>query len=192
VSVALRQHPDPGGVGSEPSRPAVGAEWRAFYDQHLPLVYRLARRLGVAESEVGDVCQEVFLRVYRGLDGFRGEAQLSTWLYRIVLREVSRARRSRTLRRALLALLGRQPATRAVEPHARADARRELDRVLGRMKPKQRQVFVLFDLEELTLPQIAAIVGCPVETVRSRLRSARAALARMRRQDTLVSGGGEP
>ena len=53
------------------------AVWRTLYDQHLPLVYRVARRMGVPERDLGDVCQEVFLRVYRGLGSFRGEAQFS-------------------------------------------------------------------------------------------------------------------
>jgi RNA polymerase sigma-70 factor (ECF subfamily) len=157
--------------------------WRALYDQHAATVYRVARRLGVPEGDVGDVCQEVFLRVFRGLRGFRGEAQFSTWLYRIVLHESARATRGRRVRDAFLGLLGRQPLPHLGPDHlARAQATRELELVLGRMRPKHREVFVLFELEELPLEEIAAALGCPFETVRSRLRHARAAFARLRQQ----------
>jgi RNA polymerase sigma-70 factor (ECF subfamily) len=137
--------------------------------------------MGVPESERGDLCQEVFLRVYRGLGGFRGEAELSTWLYRIVLREVARSRRARTVRGALMSLLGRQPVPARPEPLARAEAAWELEAVLKHLPPKQRQVLVLFDLEELSLEEVSAVLGCPLETVRSRLRHARAEFSRLRR-----------
>jgi RNA polymerase sigma-70 factor (ECF subfamily) len=182
VSTAVREPEAPVAEWIAGVRAGDISAWRALHDQHLPLVYRVGRRMGVPEAEMGDLCQEVFLRVYRGLGTFRGEAQFSTWLYSIVLREVARAGRARTVRQSLLALLGRQPQPAPADPRARADATRELEAILGRMKPKQREVFVLFDLEELTLPEIAATLGCPLETVRSRLRAARAQFARLRRQ----------
>jgi RNA polymerase sigma-70 factor (ECF subfamily) len=166
--------------------------WRAFYEQHLPLVYRVARRMGVRDCDLGDVCQEVFLRVHRGLGRFRGDAQLSTWLYSIVVRESARALRARAFRNALLALVGRQ-APRAVAAHgARSDAGRDLERLLARLKPRHREVFVLFEWEELSLEEVAETLGCPVETVRSRLRRARAEFRRLRRQDAAVAPGGTP
>ena len=57
---------------------------------------------------------------------------------------------------------------------------RELERVLSGLKPKQRQVFVLFEIEELPLARIAEILDCPLETVRSRLRHAREDVERLR------------
>jgi RNA polymerase sigma-70 factor (ECF subfamily) len=162
--------------------------WRAFYEQHLPLVYRVARRMGVPESDVGDVCQEVFLRAFRGLDRFRGEAQVGTWLYRIVVREAIRARRSGAVRKALLTLLGREPAPAPPPATASAEAARELEALLARMKPRHREVFVLFEWEELTLEEVAAALASPLETVRSRLRRARREFDRLRRQAQL--GGG--
>ena len=178
----MREHLAPVGESMAGIRAGNRSAWRALYDQHLPLVYRVGRRMGVPESEMGDLCQEVFLRVYRGLGTFRGEAQFTTWLYSIVLREVARAGRARGVRQALLALLGRQPPPAGPDPIARAEASWQLEGVLGRMKPKQREVFVLFDLEELTLPEIAAALDCPLETVRSRLRSARAQFGKLRQQ----------
>jgi RNA polymerase sigma-70 factor (ECF subfamily) len=180
--MALREHVAPIAEWIAGARAGDVAAWRALHDRHLPLVYRVGRRMGVPESDIGDLCQEVFLRVYRGLGSFRGEAQFATWLYSIVLREVARSGRARSLRQALRALLGRQPAAPLPDSLARAEAGWELEGILGRLKPKQREVFVLFDLEELTLPQIAATLGCPLETVRSRLRAARAQFVRLRQQ----------
>jgi RNA polymerase sigma-70 factor, ECF subfamily len=165
--------------------------WRALYDRHVPLVHRVARRMGVPESDFGDLCQEVFLRVYRGLGNFRGEAQFSTWLYRIVMHEVARAGRARSVRTVLLSLLGR-PAAPPVpdELLAQAQASAQLGQLLDRMKPKHRQVFVLYELEELSPEQIAEVMLCPIETVRSRLRHARADFTRLRRQQQLLHNEG--
>ncbi len=156
-------------------------------------MYRVARRLGVPESDCGDLCQEVFLRVYRGLARFRGEARFSTWLYQIVLHEVARARRARAVRKAFLVLLGRHgpgPESPAVpdELYARTEAGALLEHVLGRLKPKHRQVFVLYELERLPLEQVAQTLGCPAETVRSRLRLAWVEFERLRRQALLTGG----
>jgi RNA polymerase sigma-70 factor (ECF subfamily) len=161
--------------------------WRELYHRHVPLVYRVARRMGVPDCDFPDVCQEVFLRVHRGLDRFRGDAQFSTWLYRIVLHEVTRHGRSRALWASFLALLGRWPDERTVpEPGAGADASGEFQRLLDRLKPKHRQAFVLHELEQLSLEEIAEVAGCPLETVRSRLRHARAIFSQLCRQRRLA------
>jgi RNA polymerase sigma-70 factor, ECF subfamily len=190
VNVALRVDVNPGEAAGDnqpsPAAPDAPLTWRRLYDQHLPLVYRIVRRMGVPEGDCADVCQEVFLRAYRGLAGFRGEAQVGTWLCRITFNEVARHGRSATLRRGLGALLGRQsappPAAQPDDLLVRNQGARELERVLAGMRPKQRQVFVLFELEELSLAQIAEVLGCSLETVRSRLRHARADFERLRRQ----------
>jgi len=167
--------------------------WRALYEQHLPAVYRIARRMGVPEGDCADLCQEVFLRVHRGLGAFRGEAQFSTWLYRIALHEVARARRARAVRNAFLSLFGRHaPAAESPpvpeEIYVRTEATALLEHVLSRLKPKHRQVFVLCELERLPLDEVAATLACPAETVRSRLRHAWTEFERLRRQALLTGG----
>src|SRR6476659_8146929 len=81
------------------------AAWRRLYDDHFPLVFRLSVRMGASEREAADVAQEVFLRVWRGLGSFRGDAMFRTWLYRITLNEVSRVAREGAVRRAFSAVL---------------------------------------------------------------------------------------
>jgi RNA polymerase sigma-70 factor (ECF subfamily) len=172
------------------------AAWRWLYHRHFPHVFRLAMRLGASEREAADVCQEVFIRAYRGLGGFRGGAAVGTWLFRITFNEVARLKRAGALRRALAAVLlrGRAPAIAAAPPPDEAveqsEAFRELEGTLGRMKPKLRAAFVLHELEELPLAEIAEVLGCGTETVKSRLRHARAEFRRLRRQRALASLAG--
>jgi RNA polymerase sigma-70 factor (ECF subfamily) len=173
-------------------RAGDAAAWRQLYDRHFPLVFRLSIRMGASEREAADVAQEVFLRVWRGLGSFRGDALFRTWLYRITLNEVSRVAKEGAVRRAfgaVLAMVTREEAPAARGPDRlveQAEAFAELEAILGRMKPKQRSVFVLFEIEELSLEQIAQVLECPLETVRSRLRHARADFDRLRRQHGLV------
>jgi RNA polymerase sigma-70 factor (ECF subfamily) len=173
-------------------RAGDASAWRQLYHQHFPMVYRLAIRLGASEREAADVAQEVFLRVWRGLGSFRGESMFRTWLYRITLNEVSRMAKEGAVRRAfgaMLALVAREEAPPARAPDRlveQAEAFAELEAILGRMRPKQRTVFVLFEIEELPLEQIAQVLDCPLETVRSRLRHARSDFDRLRRQQVAV------
>jgi RNA polymerase sigma-70 factor (ECF subfamily) len=168
--------------------------WRHLYDEHFPMVFRLAIRMGASEREAADISQEVFLRAWRGLQAFRGEAQFRTWLYRITFNETSRFAQKAGLRRklgAVLQLFGAEPAPPAPSPERqveRSEAFAQLQLILARLKPKQRTVFVLFEIEELSLEQIAEVLVCPVETVRSRLRLARTDFDRLRRQPDLTIG----
>ena len=170
--------------------------WRWLYDQQFQRVYRLVLRLGVPEREAPDVCQEVFLRVHRGLGRFRGEAQIGTWVFRIALNEARRAGRLRSVRQALAALYTREPADGPARPDdvaERAEGWRELSALLARMKPKLREVFVLFEIEELSLDQVSAVLGGGTETVKSRIKRARAEFERLRKQRALVAlAGGKP
>jgi RNA polymerase sigma-70 factor (ECF subfamily) len=169
--------------------------WRWLYERHFAGVHRLVLRLGVPEREAADVCQEIFFRAYRALGAFRGDAQIATWLYRIAVNEARRAGRRRGLRQALLALYGQEREGTAPAPGPdvsleRAEAWRELQVLLGRMKGNQREVFVLYELEEMPLEDVAAALGCAQETAKSRLKRARAEFERLRRQRTLVALAG--
>jgi RNA polymerase sigma-70 factor (ECF subfamily) len=194
VSLALLQAPRDEDDFIVRCRAGDVAAWRALYDRYFPLVFRVARRLGVPERDLGDVCQEVFLRVYRGLGSFRGEAQFGTWLYRIAINEAARHGRAMSLRRAVGLLLGREPqraeAARPDTDLAHSEASRELESILHAMRPRQREVFVLFEIEELPLAKIAEILACGLETVRSRLRHGRADFDRLSRQRQLGDGAG--
>ncbi len=198
MMAAVRDDALPEAALLEQCRAGNAVAWRTFYERHFPLVFRLAVRLGASEREAADVAQEVFFRAFRGLASFRGEAQIRTWLYRITLNEVARLGRDAAVRRAFRGLLAVAFAA-APEPTApppdrlveQAQAFAELQEILAKMKGKQRTVFVLFEIEELSIEEIAAVVDCPLETVRSRLRHARADFDRIRRQRQAIRPGYE-
>jgi RNA polymerase sigma-70 factor (ECF subfamily) len=143
-------------------------------------VYRFLSALGVPPSEREDACQDVFIAVYRSLARFRGEARLSTWIYRIASRGASRSLQRRRLQGLLSTLLLREPPPPpASDPSERSARLQLLDDLVGKLSPKKRLVLVLFEIEELPVDEIARIAGCPENTVWSRLHHARAELTEM-------------
>lgn len=153
--------------------------WRALYERHAALVFRFLSALGVRDPEREDACQDVFLAVYRSLPSFRGEAQLSTWIYRITARTTGKLIQKRRLRSALTNTLTLEPAPPVSDPTEASARALLLDGMLERLNPKKRLVLVLFELEGVPVEEIARIVGCPTNTVWSRLHHARLDLTRM-------------
>jgi RNA polymerase sigma-70 factor (ECF subfamily) len=154
-----------------------------LYDRHSPSVHRFISALGIPLEEREDAAQDVFVAVYRSLARFRGEAQLSTWIYRIAARHAVRLGRRRRVREFLSALALREPPPPpAADPSERATHLHLLDRMLKKLNPKKRSVFVLFEIEGLRVDEIARVVGCPENTVWSRLHHARAEMLKMARR----------
>lgn len=154
--------------------------WRSLYDRHAATVYRFLATLGVSPAEREDACQEVFLAIYRSLGRFRGDAQLSTWIFRIAARSAARLIRRAQLRRLMQGMLVREPTPSTVADASEQTARTlTLERMLQRLSPKKRIVLVLFEIEGMPVDEIARVVGCPTNTVWSRLHHARAELTRM-------------
>jgi RNA polymerase sigma-70 factor (ECF subfamily) len=161
--------------------------FRALYEVHVDFVWRNLRRLGVHESEVEDRTQEVFVVAHRRFDSFedRGHGPRA-WLFQIVLRVASEARRHR--RRHPEDPDGGDALGRAAVQAPQADALQrqealsQLDAALETIDVGRRAVLVLHEIEEMTAPEIARVLGIPLNTVYSRLRVARveleAALAR--------------
>jgi len=156
------------------------AAWRALYDRYSPSVHRFISALGIPAEEREDAAQDVFVAVYRSLARFRGEAQLSTWIYRIASRHAVRLGRRRRVREFLGTLAVREPPPApTADPSERASQLHMLDRMLTKLNPKKRTVFVLFEIEGLRVDEIARVVGCPENTVWSRLHHARAEMLKM-------------
>jgi RNA polymerase sigma-70 factor (ECF subfamily) len=171
------------------------AAHRAFYDRYAAFVLKTARRLGIERDEVEDVAQEVFSVAFNRLSTFK-TGELTTWLYRICSNRVTDRYRRQGIRRGLASLLGadsaQSPPTaeRDVERH---EAEQRVSEILSRMSPKKRDVFVLFEIEGLSGDQIADRVGCPVETVWTRLFHARREFGRIgRARGFLTKGWSEP
>jgi|HubBroStandDraft_6_1064221.scaffolds.fasta_scaffold568422_2 RNA polymerase sigma-70 factor (ECF subfamily) len=164
-----------------PSAETREGVFRALYEGHVDFVWRNLRRLGVQEFDAEDRTQEVFVVAHRRFDEFedRGHGPRA-WLFQIVLRVASDARRHRR-RHPEHADGGDASARAVVEPtQAEALARREalarLDAALQTLDVGRRAVLVLHEIEEMTAPQIAQALGIPINTVYSRLRVARTEL----------------
>jgi RNA polymerase sigma-70 factor (ECF subfamily) len=150
--------------------------WRDLHRAYYPTACRFLTHLGVGAADLDDACQDVFVQVFRYLGRFQHRADFPTWLYKLCLTQASRLRRRRKLQQALSWLLGRGSAghTEAASPEG-GDvlAAERVHQVLARMRPIYREVFVLFELEDMSGEDIARILGCPTATVRRRLHYAR-------------------
>lgn len=147
------------------------------YETHVDYLWRSARGLGVPEGNVDDVLQDVFVVVYRRLAEFEGRSSMRTWLTRILMRVVSEHRRRFRRKEGSHTELDDDVSdAKADTPHeevARKEAVRILGEILDAMDAGQREVFVLAEVEQLAVPEIADILQVNVNTVYSRLRLAR-------------------
>jgi len=150
------------------------------------------RLLGDAE-EARDAAQETFLKVYRGLSGFRGEAGLKTWIYRIAINQAMnqkrwwrRRHRDETIslditRGQSEATLGSMLAGRGSSPEAEAissEREHSIMRALGEIKEEYRIALMLREIEELSYEEIAETLSISIGTVKSRIARGREELRR--------------
>lgn len=159
------------------------------FREHAPFAWRALRRLGIPESDVEDVCQEVFVVVHRKLGEFEGRSSLRTWIYGICARTASDYRRSARVRREIVTDEPPEAAQEGAQHDAVAmrQARAALDKILDELDDDKRAVFVLYEIEELTMAEVAEALGCPLQTAYSRLHAARKIVeARVKER-----GGGE-
>ena len=148
---------------------------RSIFDEHARYVIRTLRHLGISEADVDDVAQEVFVTVHRKLPEFEGRSKLRTWLYAICLRVASDHRRR--------AYIVRERATenppvdtgerRGDEPDTSLESRAFVQQLLSELDDDKRAVLVLYEIEGLTMREIADVIGCPLQTAYSRLHAAR-------------------
>lgn len=155
------------------------------YERFRRPVWRLARRLTGSEEDARDATQEIFLRVWRGLDGFRGEAKLSTWVFQIAWNYLRLHHRRAGRRPPLVAvaddeaLVVERAPDPVPDPERHATAADLLDRVeeaIDRLPEQFRVVLWLRDGEGRSYEEVAEVLDIPIGTVRSRLSRARQAL----------------
>jgi RNA polymerase sigma-70 factor (ECF subfamily) len=163
-----------------------------IYDRYAPQVERWVRRLAGPRFDPEDLLHDVFLVVLRRRHEFRGEAKLTTWIFRITAQVVRWRRRNDALRSWLWGLHGqalaesRSSGPTPIEEIERREESLLLYAALDRLPEKYRTVLILFALEEATGDQIAALLGIDTNTVWVRLHRARAKLA------DLLSEGRQP
>lgn len=154
---------------------ATQLDVRALVSEHFEFIWRMLRRLGLSEADADDAAQRVFV-VAAGKLGSVTAGSERAFLYGIAVRVASRAHRATSRRRD----------TETVDDHTlmdpnpspdelveRAHARRVLDHILSAMPFEFRAVFVMYEIEGLTVPEIAEALTIPQGTVASRLRRAR-------------------
>ena len=159
---------------------AGAASIRRLVDEHSAQVWRTLRYFGVAPADLHDACQDVFMVVCRRLDEFEHRSSLRTWMYGICLRVASSYRRMAHRRYEEIVA---EPPELPVLPTQLEDveehrAREQLLIALDKLDSDKREVFVLFEIEDRSMAEIATMLGCPLRTVYSRLEAARKEIAR--------------
>lgn len=158
--------------------------------EHSAFVFRVLTHLGVPTSQLEDASQEVFLIVLRQLDAFEGRSSVQTWLFGIC-RNV--ARRFRRREHQKLEVATEELPESVVQPAQEGEvwirrAHLLLLQALEALDEEQRAVFVLFEIEQFTMDEIAASLKCPTSTCYARLYAARSKVqAQLRRREVLGS-----
>src|SRR6188768_2520361 len=141
-------------------------------------IFALAYRVIGREEDARDVCQETFLRAFRALGGFKGEAKFSSWLYRITLnlcRDWIRRERRTPLAQApegidLVELAGEATPHETIEELVgRKELGRAVSRAMAVLPEDQRTAIILKEYHGLTFQEIAELLDCPLSTVKTRL-----------------------
>ncbi len=168
------------------------------YDAQFAFVWRLVKRQGVPDEHVDDVCQEVFIIVHRRLPEFEVRAKVRTWIYQIVTNVVRNQRRS--IQRKSVHVRSCGPVLdpdeiKGEEPSPEVGVRQKeaaavAREILMEMSEKRRMVFVLAELEGMSLKEVAEATGEGFHTVRSQLRTAREEFQRQaRRRQKMTTWG---
>jgi len=162
-------------------------DFRALYDRHAGMVYNLCLNYLCNTADAEEVTQDVFVKVHGRLARFRGEAEVSTWIYRIAVNaclDVLRARKRRS-RFGLHLFFGTDIREDAHEfpqfnhpgvPMEDREATERIMKAIGTLPERQQTALILKTMEELSQQQIADVMGLSVKAVESLLSRARAAL----------------
>lgn len=149
--------------------------FEALYRAHVGRVFALCLRMAGSRSAAEDLMQEVFVRAWRKLAGFRGEAAFGTWLYRLAVNVVVSDRRSRP--ETAREVLTDDPAAHESPPPSPApELGMDLERAIATLPDGARRVFVLHDMEGHRHEEIARLMGIAVGTSRAHLHRARTLL----------------
>lgn len=183
------------GFGSEERlleglRAGDDAAYEALIQRFQAPVFQLVHRLIDDPNEAADVVQDVFLKVFRGVTGFRGQSSMKTWIYRIAVNEAHNRRRwFNRHRKAEITLGGEEEAADRTELFSdrgktpydwtlHGEMRTAIEQALEELNPVFRSAVVLRDLEELSYEEIADVLEVSIGTVKSRILRGREALRR--------------
>lgn len=167
------------------------AAFEELYRQHSTRLYNLAWRMLGGHADAEDALQEVFLQAFRKLDGFKGEAALGTWLYRLAMNLCLDRLRSRATRndRRTESIDGRQFPARATLADSTL-GRIDLERAIAQLPEGARAAFLLHDVEGFDHREVGAILGISEGTSKSQVHKARMKLRGLLSQEVAPSRAG--
>ena len=149
--------------------------------RHQKTIYNLAYRMLGDYDEAAEISQETFLSAYRAIGNFRGDANFSTWLYRIALNHATTRRKTLTTRQQrTVPMENSEPASDPnpgpPESMEKKEIRQRVQQALNRLEPEDAAVILLRDLQDVPYEEVARVLEVPIGTVKSRLHRARQAL----------------
>ena len=187
---ALRPNPlkvvsSTGTIGSEPHSGAPAGprslpSFREIVDEYGVQVWRTLHYCGAPSADLQDLCQEVFLVIHRRIAEFEGRSSLRTWIYQICVRVAAGHRRKARFRYEQVVAEPPDSPVLPTQADTLDDARmlERLFAILNGIEPSKREVFVLYELEEQAMTEIAEALDCPLRTAYSRLEAARQEIMR--------------
>jgi len=169
----------------------VGDAYEILIQRYQQPVYNLVYRLMNDPSDVSDIVQEVFLKVFKNIGSFRGNSSLKTWIYRIAVNEAYNHRRWFCRHQRREVALGPEEGVRSYADSLADPSRTPFDQAadhetfalveaaLDKLNPKFRTVVVLRDIEDLSYEEIATVLNVSIGTVKSRILRGREALRKI-------------
>jgi len=163
--------------------------FRPVVRHHQEFAYAVAFRILQHEEDARDAVQESFVRAWNHISKFDERKSFSTWLYRIVMRLCYDRLKSRKRKQEMLERFSNETVAPADDPDERLE-RREMTalirELIGQLPPRQRMVFVLRDIEDMSVRQVSEILKMPAHSVKSNLYYAR---KNIRKKLMAFSGG---
>lgn len=188
----------------EPAQSPLGSaremgEFSEIYRKYFNFVWSCTRRFGIPENEVEDVVQEIFVVIHARLQTLERSEALRSWIYGIVRRTASTYHRNKRVRAAHVEAFCAEPDVTYPQIPSPLDLAEQSDQVrllwslIEQLDPPKREAFVLAELDEMTVPEIAAAINVPLNTVYSRIRVARQELEQaLVKHETLPIQQGRP
>jgi RNA polymerase sigma-70 factor (ECF subfamily) len=177
-ALALAASPPVGATAEGRPPRAELPPFREIYQRYFDFVWSSAKHLGIGSEGIDDVVQEVFIVIHAKLHTVQQPESLRSWIYGVVRRTVSGHRRSHQAPAVHSDRLEEAPAPAGSTPLDAAEQNAQLEvlsSLLAEIDEPKREVFVLAELEEMTVPEIAEALEIPLNTAYSRLRAARQA-----------------
>ena len=187
---------------SAPANLATKADFEQLMRRYNQRLFRVARSILRDDADAEDALQDAYVQAYRKLGEFRGDAEMSTWLTRIVINQALMRVRKRTRERVIVPFLDRedgagkelevadQQAESPSDAAIRGEVRKVLERRIDELPEAFRAVFVMREVEEMTARETAEALDIPEATVRTRLFRARALLRESLDRDMDSARGG--